>query len=203
MPFPIGRHGRLRLNASRQPLIGLQPSRSVQSTTRKTWRSCWRPERRSTNGLPRSRATFDCGCSSMQATKKPEAGSSVSTQSTNGGIGRRPPGFRPVSVAIQPTVLRGWVTESVHLEGMSSSSSATCGAEDHDLDEHDQRLLAAGSAAARQLRRAHNTLNTLDAPRSQFELQSGEILDITPARAKTMLWELETPRIEEGATGLA
>jgi len=99
--------------------------------------------------------------------------------------------FSPRLSVIDATVLRGWMAESGDLAGFEFFLERNMRSEGHHLDEHDQRLLSIGSAAARQLQRAHNTLNTLNAPPVHIEIQSGVGLDITPARAKTMLWELE------------
>ena len=99
--------------------------------------------------------------------------------------------FSPRLGAIDPTVLHDWMVENADLASYEFFLERNLRSDEHDLDEHDQRLLSIGSAAARQLQRAQNTLNTLDAPRVQIELQSGEAFEITPARAKTMLWEFE------------
>ncbi len=99
--------------------------------------------------------------------------------------------FSPRLGAIDAAVILDWIAESADLASYEFLLERLVGSKVHHLDQHDQRLLSIGSAAARQLQRAHNTLNTLDAPRVSIELQSGEILEITPARAKTMLWELE------------
>ncbi len=101
------------------------------------------------------------------------------------------PWFSPRLGAIDSAVILGWIAESADLASYEFFLERLVGSNKHHLEEHDQRLLSIGSAAARQLQRAQNALNTLDAPRVSIELQSGEILEITPARAKTMLWELE------------
>lgn len=99
--------------------------------------------------------------------------------------------FSPRLGTLDSNLLRGWIDESADLAAFEYFLDRHLRSQGHDLGEHDRRLLSIGSAAARQLQRARNTLNTLDAPRVSIELQSGKIFEITPARAKTMLWELE------------